>query len=147
MRRVIAGVVAPLLVLMVVLGACGTQPNDLTVGKCVDQLPAAGSTVGSVTTIDCAKTHAAEVYAVFNWSGSESNDQFPGDDAVTTQAETGCKDAFQPYVGTAFDQSTLEATYMLPTSDTWKDGDRTFICLVMGPSGGTLDSSVKGSNK
>jgi hypothetical protein len=113
----------------------------------VDQLPSAGTTVSSVTTIDCAKTHAAEVYAVFTWSGSETNDQFPGDTAVNDQATTGCKDAFQPYVGTAFDQSTLEATYMLPTADTWKQGDRTFICLVMGPSGATLDGSVKGSNK
>lgn len=147
MRRVIVGAVAPLFVLVLLLAGCQTAPNDLSVGKCIDQLSTSSGTVGGLDTIDCTKPHAAEVYAMFDWSGSESNDQYPGDAAMSNAAETGCKGPFQSYVGSTIDVTTLGVSWLLPTSDSWKQSDRKFICLASGPDDTRLDSSVKGSNK
>ncbi len=148
MRRLIVGALAPVLVLATLLAGCGSAaPNDLKVGACLGQLPSGDTTVTSVSTADCAKPHAAEVYQVFNWTGSEGNDSYPGDTAVGDKAQTGCSDAFQPYVGTDITASTLDVYWLSPTSDSWKNGDRTYICLATPKDSSKLTGTIKGSKK
>jgi len=147
MRRFIVGVLAPVIVLAGVIGACDTAPNDLNVGSCLAQLPGTDQSVTSVSTAGCDKEHAAEVYAVFDWSGSEGNDNFPGDSAISDKAQTGCVDGFQPYVGSTVDQSSLDVYWLTPTSDSWGKGDRKFICIAAPKDSSKLTGSIKGSNK
>ncbi len=147
MRRLIVGVLAPVIVLAGVLAGCDTAPNDLNVGACLSQLPSSGGNISSVSTAGCDKQHAAEVYAVFDWSGSEGNDSYPGDSAIQDKAQTGCVDGFQPYVGSTVDSSSLDVYWMTPTSDSWSKGDRKFICLASPKDSSQLSGTIKGSKK
>jgi hypothetical protein len=101
----------------------------------------------TLKTIDCSKPHGSEVFAVFKWAGSETDDQYPGDSPVQDKAVSGCQDGFQPYVGSSVDTTSLSGTALKPTVDSWKKGDRTFICLAYTSDGSQLTGSVKGSNK
>lgn len=81
--------------------------------------------VEDVEIIDCANEHAFEVYA---------NLTVPDDvefSDVELFALDGCYEAFEPYVGVAYEESVYEFTWLEPTVESWEGrGDRTVNCLV-----------------
>ncbi|MGR2751403.1 septum formation family protein [Agromyces arachidis] len=108
----------------------------LRVGDCLDMVVA--DQVESVPVVPCSEPHSDEVYHDFQMPDGE----FPGDDAVNSAAETGCLDAFQPFVGMAFEESQLDISWYVPTQDSWNQmNDRAISCMVSDPAGevtGTL---------
>jgi hypothetical protein len=114
---------------------------DLEVGQCIE-LDVGAEEVGEVPLVSCDRDHQGEVFVV----SAISADRFPGDESIGRQAEELCTgEAFEAYVGTSYPQSRFDWYGIVPTSDSWSDGDRDLVCLVVRPDGGDLDASVRGS--
>jgi hypothetical protein len=112
-----------------------TDVYSIVVGDCLDDQ--SSTEVLEVPLVDCAAPHDFEVYTDFAIAG----DTFPGQDELDEQADTGCFDAFEPFVGTSYEESQLEYTYYAPTESSWTAGDRLISCMILDPAGkssGTL---------
>ena len=70
---------------------------------------------------------------------------FQGADALNKQAESECISTFGDYVGSDYLTSSLDATWMIPTKDSWAQKDRLIVCLVRPLNHSKLTSSVKDS--
>ena len=125
------------------LGACGTASVfDLTVGDCFND-PAESGEVSSVTAIDCDEPHDNEVYALYEYEGS---DEYPGGETLGTAANEGCEDRFEAYVGTPYLDSEVYYTHLIPTEDSWATGDREIVCMLYIP-GEQIEGSLEGSGR
>ncbi len=63
---------------------------------------------------------------------------------MSQTAEEECAgQAFTDYVGVPYQESEFEVTFLLPSADTWADGDREIACVVTS----TEPGSVRGSNR
>jgi putative regulator of septum formation/uncharacterized protein DUF4190 len=99
---------------------------ELKLGDCLKKVPAEG-VVTSVDVVPCTQPHGAEVYAVFNLSGTA----YPGSDAVIKQSEDGCTERVDVLTAEAQKDDTLEVYYLYPhTSLVWNRGDHSVSCLV-----------------
>jgi hypothetical protein len=123
--------------------ACQGNVFQLKLGDCFTG--GDSSQVTNVDVVDCAQAHDAEVYFVFDYPDAPSD--FPGDQAVQTAAETGCKPAFADFVGLDFDSSIYGVKFLRPTSDSWGQGDRTIDCLITSSDDSQLTGSAKGTAK
>lgn len=116
--------------------------DDLAVGDCIAD-PGDAVEIMTIDTIDCDDPHSGEVFyngQIFGY------DTFPGDDGVYDAAAEQCYRQFPSYVGTPYEQSEFYFTVFTPTRTGWDDGDRGFSCVIV-PEFGTLDGSVRGSNR
>ena len=131
------------LALVAPLTACSdTSVMHMQVGQCI-LLPEDKSAT-TATTIDktsCTREHDAEVFAL----ASAPDGDFPGAEALNRQAETDCISAFDAYVGSDYLTSTLDATWMIPTKDSWAQNDRSIVCLARPLDHSKLTQSVKES--
>ena len=122
------------------LAACSdSSVMHMRVGQCVI-LPAE-PTATTIESTGCAREHDAEVFAV----ASAPDGEFPGADALNRQAESECISAFDAYVGSDYLTSTLDATWMIPTKDSWAQNDRSIVCLARPLDHSKLTASVKDS--
>ncbi len=112
-----------------------TDVFALAVGDCIGASTGTGE-VSDVPTVPCAEPHDDEVYADFPLADGD----YPGEDAIFEQADQGCYDAFAPFVGIAYEDSTLDFSYYYPTSGSWAQGDRLISCLIFDPAGQTTGS-------
>lgn len=86
---------------------------DLAVGDCLDlSTTASTGEVDTIPTVDCAVEHDGEVFAVSNLDSATLPDD------VAEQASQLCYDAFEPYVGTSYEESSIYFSYVYPTSAT-----------------------------
>jgi len=97
--------------------------------------------VVDVTVIPCDQSHDLEAFALTNMDAST----FPGDTEVGAQAEEYCGAQFATFVGLPFEESTLEVTFLHPTTDSWKNGDREIVCLIGGAAGSATTGTLKGA--
>lgn len=112
--------------------------TSLRAGDCFT-LPK-GEQVMTVTVQPCPTPHDAEVFADFELDPGP----YPGDRLVTGAAEGGCIDRWEAFIGTPYDESTLDLYYFIPTKATWSD--RTVICSAMQDgvrTSGTLRQSAR----
>jgi hypothetical protein len=116
-----------------------TSVFQLEVGQCLNAETGEGQ-VSSVPIVDCSQPHQGEIYAL----PQLPDGAFPGDEAVSQTAEEECAgQAFTDYVGVPYQESEFEVTFLLPSADTWADGDREIACVVTS----TEPGSVRGSNR
>jgi len=86
--------------------------------------------------------HAGEVIAQVPLSGGP-DDPFPGNQTIFDEAQPLCNDAFEPYVGTPLDASSLIVFAVAPGEDEWIDlGVRTAACTVESADGSELTQAV-----
>ena len=140
--RRLVGLVAAL-ALLVPLAACSdSSVMHMRVGQCI-LLPEdkSATTATTLEKTSCTREHDAEVFAV----ASAPDGDFPGAEALNRQAETECISAFDAYVGSDYLTSTLDATWMIPTKDSWAQKDRTIVCLARPLDHSKLTQSVKES--
>ncbi len=117
-----------------VLTACGTSVLDLEVGQCISS-SVDGEQVSSLPVVECSEPHSGEIYALPQLPDGE----FPGDEGVSASAQALCADPeFQNFVGVPVTETTLSVEFLLPSSDTWADGDREIVCIVRD---GTADTT------
>ncbi len=114
----------------------GTQSVfDLSVGECYLQLPS-DDLIEEVEAISCDEPHGIEIFHVFDVD-LEAFDT----DAVQAEAESGCFDAFEAYAGVIYADSWYGLDGLLPTAETWVDGDREVVCFLQ-PYDDTITESV-----
>ena len=125
------------------LAACSdSSVMHMRVGQCI-LLPEdkSATTATTLEKTSCTREHDAEVFAV----ASALDGDFPGTEALNRQAETDCISAFDAYVGSDYLTSTLDATWMIPTKDSWAQNDRSIVCLARPLDHSKLTQSVKES--
>lgn len=116
-----------------------TDVGVLEPGDCLD-LPFMHGKDGLDRLVPCERRHDSEVIHRIELTG----DRFPGDRAIDRRARACTGKPFQEYVGIAYRESRLTGHYFYPTRESWRDGDRTIVCLVNDPTV-RLKGSVKGS--
>jgi hypothetical protein len=122
-------------------GGTGTDVDVFTiaVGDCLNDGGVDGE-VTTVPTVDCAEPHDSEAYASILMPDGE----FPGDSVVEDFAVEECTAAFDSFVGLAYADSTLSFSYYYPTAESWTNGDREILCLLVDPAG-QVTGSLKGA--
>lgn len=122
--------------------------DELVVGECVDIADAETDAieVGRARRRACDEPHGLQIFHV----GSLDPDPeapFPGDEAVLAGADQMCLDAFEPYVGIPYLDSSLEIAHLRPSEAVWIGGDRTVRCAVQHRDLEPLVGSVQGSGR
>ena len=112
----------------------------IEVGDCIND-SLAGESVTTVPTVDCAELHDSEAYK----SIILDDEKFPGDAAITTQAEDGCSAAFEDFIGLSYDESIINLNFYYPTAETWLTGDREILCLARDTDGEGTEIQTTGS--
>ena len=110
---------------------------DLQVGDCLAQLPATDPSVVTVTVVDCATAHAAEVYL---------RGPMAVNAAVADVADQQCAAGFFHYTGRSIDGSSLAVTYLIDSNqDRTSDNPApsTVICLLHATNGQPLTGSAR----
>ena len=114
---------------------------DLAVGDCLDTHGKPGITE-TVPVVDCSLEHDSEAYAQVDFDG----DEYPGDEAVKTRAQSDCSAAFADFSGIEYNVSALDYAYYFPTAGSWASGDRRILCLILDPAqrvAGTLEGAAR----
>lgn len=113
---------------------------SLAIGDCFDDEGSAEE-VTSVPIVPCDQPHDNEVFHEFEIADGE----FPGDDAVSTEADEKCVAAFDAFAGIAYADSTLDVFSLRPTAAGWEQGDRLVQCAIYDPAqqvSGTLSNAA-----
>lgn len=98
--------------------------------------------VSSLPGVPCTEPHDNEVFAVFD----VDFEAFPGDDVMSERAFQGCLARFEGFVGTVYEDSTLDITAMYPSSESWSiQNDREVVCAVYDMNEGKLTGSAENS--
>jgi hypothetical protein len=117
---------------------------DVHRGQCID-FADDSDIIGDVPRRDCDEPHDGEVFLV---SSVDDAEEFPGMSELERRAEAVCTgDAFEQYVGRAYDDSALNVTYVTPSEDSWAAGDRDIVCVATLPAGDQLTATVEDSNQ
>ncbi|HWS91719.1 MAG TPA: hypothetical protein VN255_09575 [Mycobacterium sp.] len=109
---------------------------DLQVGDCLTDLPPADLSRVTVTVVDCATAHLAEVYL---------RAPMAVDAAIANVANRDCAAGLAPYTGQPVDRSPYSITYLI---DSNQDRTRanpapsTVICLLQAANGQPLTGSA-----
>ena len=120
----------------------GLGAFSIEVGDCLN-LPSELNEVQSVEGVPCSEPHSAQAYALFDVVGF--GDEYPGESAFDEQAETGCLESFEPFVGVAYEDSELYFMTLEPSEASWVElDDREIVCLLV-PEFGTLDFDGRNS--
>lgn len=130
---------------LALLSACsGTSVLSLEVGQCITDTAQEGQ-VSSVPVVECTEPHNGEIYALPQLPEGD----FPGDQAVKDQGDQLCAgQPFQDYVGVPYQQSEIYYTKLLPSAETWADGDREIVCILANQDGSPLSpGSLRGANR
>jgi hypothetical protein len=81
--------------------------------------------------VPCSITHNAQVYGVFELTGST----FPGQEAADEQSNLGCDSRFFAGVKPEYhEDESFDYYYINPTSQTWRTGDRQVVCFAVKPA-------------
>ena len=132
-----------LLLAALVLAACGGSGSSvfsLPVGTCFDDQ--SSEEISSVPEVDCSEPHDNEVFALINYSES---DTFPGAAEMEGIANDLCIDQFAAYVGLDYSSSELAVFPIYPTEASWDDGDREIICALYDADLDKLTGSMQGA--
>nr|MDP9168269.1 septum formation family protein [Actinomycetota bacterium] len=98
--------------------------TDLAIGDCLTDIPN-GSLVQMVPKTDCAQPHAGEAYAVLTMPDGN----YPGEAAIS-EWQNKCPAELESYSPDAMADDTIGVFVLYPTAETWKQGDRTVVCIA-----------------
>lgn len=127
------------LLLTAACGGSGTPTPTIQVGECFDD--AEGEEIEEFDTVDCAEEHQNEVFFVYD---VEDADEFPGADALNESGVQRCTgEPFAEYVGEPYDTSRFEVFTVVPTEESWSNGDREVICALYDPEDNSETRSAR----
>jgi hypothetical protein len=109
---------------------------DLQAGECVLDLPPPDLSRVTVTVVDCAAAHLAEVYL---------RAPMAVDTAVASVANRDCAAGFAPYTGRPVDGSPFSVTYLIDSNQDRTGANptpSTVICLLQSANGQPLTGSA-----
>ena len=98
--------------------------------------------IESVEAVPCADPHDLEIYHAFNLVGSSAD--YPSD--MDMQADNGCYNAFEPFVGKSYESSVYDYMIITPTEQSWKElDDREVLCALTSYDGQATFGSGQGT--
>jgi hypothetical protein len=115
---------------------------DLEIGDCFDVADDA-DVIGTVIIRPCGRPHAYEMFHIVSLPAG----QYPGPDTIEVSARALCGPVFERYVGTAWEDSDLDYSWIYPSAKAWIADDRTIQCFVQDTIGNPLTASVKDSKR
>lgn len=121
---------------VLIAAGCGGNAFELTTGQCFDEPDS--EEVLNVEIVDCADPHDLEVYET-----ADLPDQTFDAATVDTAAFEICLAAFDGFVGTPYADSELDIYYLIPSEESWSDGDREVVCAVYDLSGEQLTGTAE----
>lgn len=125
-----------LLVAAMLLALVVSQRTDdaaLAVGDCLNAPPSSGL-VETLTPVSCTDPHNAEVFDVLDYVAGE----FPGDTALLRWATGQCQGRVEAYTGEPWTETPAWVNALVPTDQSWSQGDRTVACLLVPAPGDPL---------
>ena len=127
---------AALIALALIATACGDSAFELETGQCLNE-PDTDEVV-DVQIVDCAQPHDLEVYRT-----ADLPDQAFDRDAIDRASFEVCLEAFDGFVGAPYADSELDIYYLIPSEESWSEGDREVICAVYDLSGQQLTGTAQ----
>jgi hypothetical protein len=118
------------------LGSHTEKWIELQVGDCVADLPPADLSRVTVTVVDCAAAHLAEVYL---------RAPMAVDTAIAKVANRDCTAGFAPYTGQSVDGGPFSITYLIDSNQDRTGANptpSTLICLLQAANGQPLTGSA-----
>nr|WP_139826967.1 hypothetical protein [Mycobacterium florentinum]BBX82116.1 hypothetical protein MFLOJ_59030 [Mycobacterium florentinum] len=118
------------------LGSHTEKWINLQVGDCTADLPPADLSRVTITVVDCATAHLAEVYL---------RAPMAVDTAISTVANRDCTAGFAPYTGKSLAGSAFSITYLIDSNQDRTGADptpSTLICLLQSATGQPLTGSA-----
>jgi hypothetical protein len=113
-----------------------TDVFALAIGDCLNESSVTDE-VTSVPTVDCSEPHDFEVFALTDTTTSE----FPDIDSLFTELDIFCQgEVFTEFVGIPYADSIYGTTGLVPTAESWANGDRELLCMISDPNGQTTGS-------
>ncbi len=113
--------------------------DGLMIGQCLDDDELDKYLTGDDFSLaSCDDPHDTEVY--FRYDFPEG--PYPGDEAVTEELKSVCREAFEGYVGVAYETSALSFWALWPTQGAWDAGNRLGECAVFDPDSNRLTGSA-----
>ena len=116
---------------------------NLRVGDCYDLKDPGASEIEDVAAKPCTDAHEYELFFV----GSLPEGAYPADAVFERYVIDHCDPAFATYVGKAYQDSSLDIYWLIPTPDSWGSGDRSVQCAVYDPKVARLTTSLKGASR
>ena len=110
---------------------------DLAVGQCLADLPPNDPSVVTVTIVDCATAHQAEVY----FRGTVGVDA-----AIADVANQQCVAGFSTYTGRSIEGSPFAVTYLIDSNQDRTSSDpapSTIMCLLHAANGQPVTGSAR----
>ncbi len=119
---------------------------DLEVGDCFNERIRSddGVEVETIVKLPCSDPHDNEVFDERAFP-QEAGTPYPGNSELTAYADGECLDAFEAFVGISYVLSVLEIGTVVPTLDSWVEGDRDLTCVLFDPDGEQLTRSMRGA--
>lgn len=112
-----------LAIVVVVLNACGGNAFELSTGQCLNEPDS--EEVVNVEVVECTDPHHLEIYQV-----SDLADQEFVERTIDSQSFDLCLETFDGFIGTPYIDSDFEIYYLIPSAESWADGDREVVCAV-----------------
>ena len=117
-------------------GGSGATPT-IEAGQCFDD--AEGAEIDDFDTVGCDEAHQNEVFFVYD---ADDADEFPGTEALHEAGMDRCtREPFDEYVGESYEDSKFEVFTVVPSEESWGNGDREVVCALYDPE----DNSETGS--
>ena len=117
--------------------------NRIDVGTCFNDAADEGALdYTELAVVGCDEPHDNEVYHLFDAPGDGA---YPGNEEIATVTQQGCLEAFEPYVGKPYTESSLLILPIPPTEVSWDAGDREVVCAVYDADRAELTGSMRGS--
>lgn len=125
--------------------------GELTAGDCFDD--PARDTLAALVVLPCDEPHQVEVVGFVELADGD----YPGRDRAEELGRAECDGVLADYLmlepvpggaaPTTIDSTDLVQDTFVPTESSWKDGDRTVICLTFLPDKSAMTSSVRGAGR
>ena len=128
-----------------ITGAGTLSVFDLQVGDCFDAAfdPNAYTEISEVRAIPCTEPHVYEMYSVAEYPQGEAPSG-PEEDYTPWEQEN-CLGVFTSYVGIDYESSDYWISALVPTDESWSQGDNDLMCFLHNEDETPVTGSARGA--
>lgn len=113
--------------------------DNLTSGMCADVIDQTNG-VEFLLVKNCDEEHQFEIAGNYDLDGF--GDEYPGNIAIDRRVHQDCRPLFESHTGQTYTGRGLGIDTITPSVSSWRNGDRSVICLVVNADRSLLNGSV-----
>lgn len=125
-----------------IVGAGDVSAFEMRLGDCFDNPEDPTAPVSSLAAVPCEDPHDNQVFALIDFP--EGGDAFPGAQAIRDFATDACLEQFEPFVGRSYEESRFDISALYPSAESWDQGDREVICVLLDTAGEPWTGTAEG---